>query len=307
MGDHGKFYLFCYVLGFPTLIYFEKGRPKQLYEGDNTKEAIMDFMLNPKAAVQKKPVATEPDWSADTNSDIVHLTTQGFEPALKDEKSVLVMFYAPWCGHCKRMKPEYETAAKKMRERGIPGILAALDATKESSIAQKFKVNGYPTLKYFINGVFKFDVNFREADKIIEFMKDPKEPPPPPPPEKPWEEEEDSEVLFLDDNNFSSTLKRKKHALVMFYAPWCGHCKKAKPEFKAAAEHFANDPRVVFVAVDCSTKLQEFCKQHDVRGYPTFKYFSYFKSKLDYNGGRNRQDFIDYMSNPPQIKAHEEL
>jgi thioredoxin-like negative regulator of GroEL len=58
-------------------------------------------------------------------------------------------------------------------------------------------------------------------------MKDPKEPPPPPPPEKPWSEEP-SDVVHLNEENFKSTLKKTKHALVMFYAPWCGHCKNAK-------------------------------------------------------------------------------
>lgn len=49
-------------------------------------------------------------------------------------------------------------------------------------------------------------------------MKDPKEPPPPPPPEKPWSEEP-SDVVHLNEDNFKSTLKKTKHALVMFYAP----------------------------------------------------------------------------------------
>lgn len=53
----------------------------------------------------------------------------------------------------------------------IPGVLAALDATKESSIGVQYGVKGYPTIKYFANGEFMFDVNVRDADKIIEFMK----------------------------------------------------------------------------------------------------------------------------------------
>lgn len=53
----------------------------------------------------------------------------------------------------------------------IPGVLAALDATKEAEIGSRFNVKGYPTVKYFVNGEFKFDVNVRDADKIVEFMK----------------------------------------------------------------------------------------------------------------------------------------
>lgn len=50
-------------------------------------------------------------------------------------------------------------------------MLAALDATKEAEIGSRFNVKGYPTVKYFVNGEFKFDVSVRDADKIVEFMK----------------------------------------------------------------------------------------------------------------------------------------
>lgn len=290
------------ITGFPTLLYYQNGHFKFQYEGENSKNGLITFMKDPKEAPMK---VKEPEWS-DTDSEVVHLNTESFDPVLKEESSVLVMFYAPWCGHCKRMKPEYEKAAAKMKADGIHGMLAALDATKESSIATRFAVRGYPTVKYFSYGDFKFDVNVREVQKIVEFMKEPKEPPPPPPPEKPWSEEP-SEVVHLVEENYKTFLKKKKHVLVMFYAPWCGHCKKAKPEFTAAADKFKDDPKIEFAAIDCTTQ-QTLCSFNEVKGYPTFKYFSYYsKNTKPYNGGRLEADFIRFMSDPdnPATVSHE--
>ena len=100
----------------------------------------------------------------------------------------------------------------------ITGITAAIDATKEPAIAARYNIRGYPTVKYFKAGEFAFDVNVRDAAKITDFMRDPREPPPPPPPETPWNEEP-SEVVHLTEETFKTFLKKKKHVLVMFYAP----------------------------------------------------------------------------------------
>lgn len=97
-------------------------------------------------------------------------------------------------------------------------MLAAVDATKEQPVASRFSVKGYPTIIYFSYGEQKFDVNVREASKILEFMRDPKEPPPPPPPEKAWTDEE-SDVVHLTEESFKPFLKKRKHVLVIFYAP----------------------------------------------------------------------------------------
>lgn len=45
----------------------------------------------------------------------------------------------------------------------------------------------------------------------------------------------------------------------------CGHCKNAKPHFRDAAEHFKEDLKVAFVAVDC-TQEREVCEQYGVKG-----------------------------------------
>ncbi|GAB6019292.1 hypothetical protein CHUAL_000887 [Chamberlinius hualienensis] len=285
------------ITGFPTLIYFENGKFRQIYDGDNNKEGIVHFIKNP---YQPKEKSKETEWQ-DIVSDVVHLTDSSFEELIAKESSVLVMLYAPWCGHCKAMKPDYVEAAAKLKTDKIPGVLAAVDATKETQIASKLGVKGYPTVKYFKDGQFAFDVSFRTADKIIEFMKDPKEPPPPPPPEKPWHETESS-VHHLDETTFKSLLKKKKHALVMFYAPWCGHCKRAKPEFEDAAGQLQDDLQVAFAAVDCTTHTA-LCNAYNVRGFPSIKYFNYLKNETEYSGDRTSESFVNFMKDPAHPSA----
>lgn len=57
----------------------------------------------------------------------------------------------------------------------IMGKLAAVDTTKETKLGTEYNIKGYPTIKYFRDGEFAFDVSSaREKDKIVEFMTDPK-------------------------------------------------------------------------------------------------------------------------------------
>lgn len=80
-------------------------------------------------------------------SDVTQLKTDTFDDFVKTNDIVLAEFFAPWCGHCKALAPEYEEAATSLKEKNIK--LAKVDCTEESDLCQQYGVEGYPTLKVF--------------------------------------------------------------------------------------------------------------------------------------------------------------
>ena len=102
--------------------------------------------------------------------DVYILTDATFDDFLKEHPNVLVEFYAPWCGHCKKLAPEYSKAAKKLKALENPTSLAKVDSTVEKAVAERFQIKGYPTLKFFVNGS-PIDFNGgRTEDEIVSWI-----------------------------------------------------------------------------------------------------------------------------------------
>ena len=100
------------------------------------------------------------------------LNDKNYTQFIKDhaDKHILLKLYAPWCGHCKSLAPEYERAASMIGSKKKTHILAELDATISEAAAAEFKVKSYPTIKYFHNGKVEDYDGERKADDIVRFL-----------------------------------------------------------------------------------------------------------------------------------------
>ena len=108
-------------------------------------------------------------------NDITVLTEATFDKALEKYAHMLVMFYAPWCGHCKKFKPELEKAAAVLRKENL--IVAKVDATAEKKLAEKYKVRGYPTVKFFKKGQATDYTAGRKEQDVINWVRKKSGPP----------------------------------------------------------------------------------------------------------------------------------
>ncbi|CAJ2660675.1 unnamed protein product [Trifolium pratense] len=101
--------------------------------------------------------------------DVVILKDNNFTDVVNKNRFVLVEFYAPWCGHCQALAPEYAAAATELKSENV--VLAKVDATEESEVSQKFDVQGFPTILFFIDGVHKTYSGQRTKEAIVTWIK----------------------------------------------------------------------------------------------------------------------------------------
>ncbi|PSC76647.1 disulfide isomerase [Micractinium conductrix] len=274
--------------------------------------------------------------------DVTSISKKESLKSLIAQRPALVEFYAPWCGHCKSLKPEWERAATALK--GILAV-AAVDADANRDLGQEFGVRGFPTIKFLwaspSGDIQSADYNGgRTAQEIAEWgvaqMK------------KVALERlgakggssggrasggggggggggscgggggggggggagfyQGTSVVTLTDGDFHRQVVDSDDLwFVEFYAPWCGHCQSLKPAWIDLAKQLGGKVKVG--AVDCTAEKQT-CDEFQVQGFPTIKFFGENKdSPQDYNGGRDAGSLSSFalerwaaQQPPPEVR-----
>ncbi|XP_077218682.1 protein disulfide-isomerase like 2-1-like [Tasmannia lanceolata] len=223
--------------------------------------------------------------------DVVVLTSENFAKEVGQSRGALIEFYAPWCGHCKKLAPEYEKLASSFKKAKAV-LIAKVDCDDQKELCTQNDVNGYPTIKWFPKYSLepKMYDGPRSADALAEFVNTeggtnvklaaiP------------------SSVAVLTTENFDEiVLDESKDVLVEFYAPWCGHCKSLAPTYEKVATAYKLEEDVVIANLDAD-KYKDLAEKYGIGGFPTLKFFPKSnKAGEDYDGDRDLDDFVTFIN-----------
>merc|ERR1712157_59293 len=189
------------------------------------------------------------------------------DKVIKSDELWVVEFYAPWCGHCKALEPEYKKLAKELK--GTVNV-GAVDMTQHQAVGQPFGYKKQKPIDY--NGQRTADAMGDEAFKQLRKLTKDKA--------SGGKSSGGSggsgnkgksgkgSTILTDSNFRSKVIESGDPWLVEFYAPWCGHCQRLEPEWKSAANTVAAETggKVKLGHLD-ATQAQQIAGQYGIQGY----------------------------------------
>ncbi|XP_030569395.1 thioredoxin domain-containing protein 5 homolog [Drosophila novamexicana] len=245
--------------------------------------------------------ADEDPKPADEKQFAVELNPETFDEAIK-AGNVFVKFFAPWCGHCKRLHPLWEQLAEIMNIDEPKVTIAKVDCTKHQTLCADHQVTGYPTLRLFKQGE-KESIKFkgtRDLPAITDFINQELNTPA----EEDLGEQQQhldgsgmnpnvGKVVDLTEETFAKHVSSGNH-FVKFFAPWCSHCQRLAPTWEELAKELIKEPEATISKIDC-TQYRSICQDFEVKGYPTLLWIEDGKKIEKYAGARDLSTLKTYV------------
>uniref|UniRef100_A0A8C5I4J9 DnaJ homolog subfamily C member 10 n=1 Tax=Gouania willdenowi TaxID=441366 RepID=A0A8C5I4J9_GOUWI len=237
------------IQAYPTTVIFN-GSSVHEYEGHHSADGILEFiqdLVNPSVVV------------LDPSSFTERVTGRSVG------QFWAVDFYAPWCGPCQALKPEWRRMARLLSGQILVG---SVDCQSFHSFCQQQGVRAYPEIRLY-------QKKSPKQDRYMTYNG--------------WNRDAHSlrawalsalprvSVDLTPDTFRSQVLSGKDHWVLDFYAPWCGPCQHFAPEFEVLARMLKGDVRTG--KVDCQAHYHT-CQSAGITSYPTVRLYTYRGSKM---------------------------
>ncbi|KAH0813437.1 hypothetical protein GEV33_009353 [Tenebrio molitor] len=256
------------IRSYPTTILYN-GTQTQRFHGVPSEEGIVEFV------------------SHLINPAVITLDDNSFVQLMRKPEDELwvVDFYAPWCGPCQRLGPEWRKLARQVSEFSEIKV-AQVDCVANADLCSAQNIHSYPTIRLYpvgskgLNTVAMYNGNrdlVSMKSWLLSLLPSP--------------------VISLNGDQFREQILNKRFVipwLVEFYASWCGHCTHFEPEFRKVAHRLEGEVKTA--KIDCGEE-RFFCGKLSVNSYPTV--FLYLDSDEKYE--ISSQDPTEIVSRVKQL------
>ena len=146
---------------------------KYKIEGEINEENILNFINNWENKKIKSYVKSSEE-PKENNEDVFIVVGNTFEKeVINNNKDIMVLFYSPWCFHCKALLPKYEEVAKKLKKKNNKLILMKINAIENE--VESIDNIGFPKIKFYPgNKKDRPPIDYngdKSVEDIIEFIK----------------------------------------------------------------------------------------------------------------------------------------
>ncbi|KAH7930318.1 thioredoxin-like protein [Leucogyrophana mollusca] len=173
------------VTGYPQMNLYQDGKYQETFKDSRDFDILLDYLVahaghtdvpppTSSAAPEAAPTPTLPTEplhvqisraEANPSGDVVSLSEKSF-PDFIGRGPAFVKFFAPWCGHCKKLAPVWKQLGRHMK--GKLNI-AEVNCDEQKSLCSSQGVTGYPMLFYYAHGAKSEYTGTRKYDQLVAF------------------------------------------------------------------------------------------------------------------------------------------